>query len=299
MATVQRAERAGVNAKHLLMLSSVVLLWGASFTLLKLGLQGIPPIDLAFLRFLVAMAFFVTIGYSLDRSIFSLSILKDWKVILAMGLAGVTFYNIFQNIGLEYTTASNSSLIVASNPVFITLLAHFYLKEKMKLMQMVGVAIALLGIVFIMGPSRLSFGFGSSIGDLLSLGAAVSWAVCSILGKRVLSKYGALKVTFFSNLFGMAFLLPPLFIAEELVLPSSAWLWLLLIILGFFCSGLAYFFWYRVLEDVPVSQAGVSLFFVPVVSVTIAFLVLSEPVGFDFMVGALLVIVGVVLTERG
>jgi drug/metabolite transporter (DMT)-like permease len=299
MTTVQRAERAGVNAKHLLMLSSVVLLWGASFTLLKLGLQGIPPIDLAFLRFLVAMAFFVTIGYSLDRSIFRLSILKDWKVILAMGLAGVTFYNVFQNIGLEYTTASNSSLIIASNPVFITLLAHFYLKEKMKLMQMVGVAVALLGIVFIVEPSRLSFGFESAIGDLLSLGAAVSWAVCSILGKKVLSKYGALKVTFFSNLFGTAFLLPPLFIAEELVLPSSAWLWLLLIILGFFCSGLAYFFWYRVLEDVPVTQAGVSLFFIPVVSVTIAFLVLSEPVGFDFMVGAFLVIVGVVLTERG
>ena len=181
------------------MLSSVVLLWGASFTLLKLGLRGIPPIDLAFLRFLVAMAFFVTIGYLLDRSIYSLSILRDWKVILAMGLAGVTFYNVFQNIGLEYTTASNSSLIISANPVFIALLAHFYLKEKMKLMQMAGVAVALLGIVFIVGPSRLSFGLESAIGDLLSLGAAVSWAVCAILGKKVLSKHGALKVTFFAE----------------------------------------------------------------------------------------------------
>ena len=299
MTIAELTGRAGVSAKHLLMLSSVVLLWGASFTLLKLGLEGIPPIDLAFLRFLIAMAFFVTIGYSLDRGIFGLSILKDWKVILAMGLAGVTFYNVFQNVGLEYTTASNSSLLVASNPVFITLLAHFYLGEKMKRMQMAGVAVAILGIVFIVGPSRLSFGLESALGDLLSLGAAVSWAVCSILGKKVLAKYGALKVTFFSNLFGTAFLLPPLFVAEELVLPTSASLWLLLFILGVLCSGLAYFFWYRVLEDVPVTKAGVSLFFVPVVSVTVAWLVLSEPVGFDFILGAFLVVLGVVLTERG
>jgi drug/metabolite transporter (DMT)-like permease len=297
--TIVRTGEKKTGKKEVLMLSCIVVLWGASFTLLKIGLEGIPPIDLAFLRFLIAIAFFVVAGYLLDREIFHLDVLRDWKLLLAIGLAGVTLCNVFQNVGLEYTTASNSSLLLASNPVFITLFARVFLKEKMKAMQAMGVGLALLGIVFIVGPSKLSFGLGSAFGDLLSLLAAISWAVSSIISKEALSRHGALAVAFFSNLFGTAFLLPPLFLFERLILPSSLSLWFLLAVLGLFCSGLAYFLWYRVLEDVPATEAGVSLFFIPVVSVSIAFLVLSEPLDFDFLVGAALVISGVVLTQRG
>ncbi|MGA1974771.1 MAG: EamA family transporter [Conexivisphaerales archaeon] len=226
--TIVRAEEKGIGTREVLMLSVVVLLWGASFTLIKLGLEGVPPIEIAFLRFLIATAFFVTAGYFTDRRVFRLDVLKDWKLLIAIGLAGVTLCNIFQNVGLQYTTASDSSLILASNPVFIVLFAWLFLKERTKATQIVGVALALLGLVFIVGPSKISFGLGSTLGDLLTLLAAISWAAYSIIGKTALSRYGALKVTFFSNLFGTALFLPPLFAFETLVLPSSPWLWLLL-----------------------------------------------------------------------
>jgi drug/metabolite transporter (DMT)-like permease len=294
-----QAEEKRMGTREVLMLSCVVILWGASFTLLKLGLEGIPPIEIAFLRFLIATALFVTAGHLMGGGIFDLDVLKDWKLLLVIGLAGVTVCNVFQNVGLEYTTASNSSLILSSNPVFTALFSWIFLKEKVKTMQATGVALAVLGIVFIVGPSRVSFGPGSVLGNLLTLLAAMSWAVYSIMGKKVLPKYGALKVTFFSNLFGTAFLIPPLFVSERPVLPSSPWLWLLLAVLGLLCSGLAYFLWYRVLEDIPATRAGASLFFIPVVSVAIAFFVLSEPIDVGFMVGAALVISGVALTQRG
>jgi drug/metabolite transporter (DMT)-like permease len=297
--TIVRAEEKGIGTREVLMLSVVVLLWGASFTLIKLGLEGVPPIEIAFLRFLIATAFFVTAGYFTDRRVFRLDVLKDWKLLIAIGLAGVTLCNIFQNVGLQYTTASDSSLILASNPVFIVLFAWLFLKERTKATQIVGVALALLGLVFIVGPSKISFGLGSTLGDLLTLLAAISWAAYSIIGKTALSRYGALKVTFFSNLFGTALFLPPLFAFETLVLPSSPWLWLLLAFLGLLCSGLAYFLWFRVLEEVPATKAGASLFFIPVISVAIAFIVLSEPIDLDFLLGAAFVIAGVVLTQRG
>jgi drug/metabolite transporter (DMT)-like permease len=287
-----------MKLKSALMLSSVVFLWGSSFTLLKLGLEEIPPVTLAFLRFLVALPFVVAFTYSQDKNAFGGDILKEWKIFSALGFAGVTLYHVFQNFGLQLTTASNSSLIISANPVFIVLLAHFYLKERMTWKRVFGVAFAFSGVVLIIRPVEWSLDPIRIVGDLLSLGSAISWAFYSVAGRDVLSNYGANRVTMFSLIFGTLFLFPSTFLLEQPVLPRSLRSWFLLLVLSLFCSGLAYLFWSKALEDVSATKAGVFLFFLPVISVFVAHLVLSESLDVFLAIGALLVILGVVLTER-
>jgi drug/metabolite transporter (DMT)-like permease len=288
-----------MKLKSALMLSFVVFLWGSSFTLLKLGLEEIPPITLAFLRFLIVLPFLIAFTYSRDKNAFGRHILKDWKVFSMLGLTGVTFYHVFQNFGLQLTTASNSSLIISANPVFIALLDHFYLKERITLKRVFGITLAFLGVVFIIKPLERSLNPVRVIGDLLSLGAALCWAFYSVLGRKILSNYGVNEVTMFSIIFGTSFLLPSMFALERPVLPISAWFWFLLLILSLFCSGLAYLFWNKALEDVSATEAGVFLFFLPIVSVSVAHFVLLELLDILFAIGALLVMIGVVITERG
>lgn len=287
-----------MKIKSFLMLSVVVFLWGSSFTLLKLGLEEISPINLAFLRFLLVLPFFIAFTYFQDQHAFDKSIFRDWKILLTLGLTGVTLYHVFQNFGLRLTTASNSSLIISANPVFIVLLDHFYLKEEMTWKRVFGITLAFLGIILIIGPSRLTFDPMGVIGDLLSLGAGLSWAFYSVLGKKILSNYGAQRVTMFSMIFGTLFLFPVLLVSEKPALPTSIWLWFLLLILSLLSSGMAYLFWYKALEDVSPTKVGVFLFFLPVVSVSVAHLVLLESLDVSFAIGAPLVMLGVVITER-
>jgi drug/metabolite transporter (DMT)-like permease len=91
------------------------------------------------------------------------------------------------------------------------------------------------------------------------------------------------------------FLFPVAFALEKPVLPTSVWLWFLLLILSLLCSGLAYLLWYKALESVSATKAGVFLFFLPVVSVLMAHFVLSEPLDIPFAAGALLDRVGVIV----
>jgi len=287
-----------MKIKSFLMLSVVVFLWGSSFTLLKLGLEEISPINLAFLRFLLVLPFFIAFTYFQDKHAFDKSIFRDWKILLTLGLTGVTLYHVFQNFGLRLTTASNSSLIISANPVFITLLDHFYLKEEMTRKRVFGMTIAFLGIILIIGPSRLTFDPMGVIGDLLSLGAGLSWAFYSVFGKKILANYGAQRVTMFSMVFGTLFLFPILLVSEKPALPTSIWLWFLLLILSLLCSGMAYLFWYKALEDVSPTKVGVFLFFLPVVSVSAAHLILLESLDVSFAIGALFVMLGVIITQR-
>ena len=287
-----------MKIKSFLMLSAVVFLWGSSFTLLKLGLEEISPINLAFLRFLLVLPFFIAFTYIQDKQAFDKSIFRDWKILLTLGLTGVTLYHVLQNFGLRLTTASNSSLIISANPVFIASLDHFYLKEEITWKRIFGMTLAFLGIILIIGPSRLTFDPMGVIGDLLSLGAGLSWAFYSVLGKKILSNYGAQRVTMFSMIFGTLFLFPILLVSEKPAIPTSVWLWFLLLILSLLCSGMAYLFWYKALEDVSPTKVGVFLFFLPVVSVSVAHLVLLESLDVSFAIGAIFVMLGVTITQR-
>ena len=286
-----------MKARTFLLLITVVLLWGSSFTIVKLGLHDLSPINLAFLRFLFALPFLF--GYTLfhDRRVFDTSVCQDWKLLTLLGLTGVTLYHVFQNVGLQYTTVANSSLITSANPVFIALLDHFYFQNKLTIPKFLGVLLGFLGVILVIDPLKLAYHPIGVVGDLFSLGASLSWAFYSVFGKQLLPKYGAPRVTTYSMVVGLLFLLPLLLVSEQPALPSTPRVWGFLCILGFLCSGLGYLLWYTALDEASVTTAAVFLFFLPVVSVLFSSLFLSEALNPIFLVGAFFVLIGVFLAS--
>lgn len=280
-----------------LSLSLVVLLWGSSFTIIKLGVQDVPPITLAFLRFLIALPFLFVFTFAQNRNAFGKRALENWRIFALLGLTGVALQNLLQNVALQFTTASNASLIIATNPVFISIFSHFYLKEKATSKLIFGAVLALFGVVLVIKPTEFSLYPMKVVGDLLCLGSAISWAIYSVLGRRALSNSGTNEMTTYSMAFGVLFLLPASFIFEKPVVTTSIDTVSIILYLGLLCSALAFLLWSRALKEVQATKAGAFLFFIPVVSVAIAHFVLLEPLDLLFVVGTLLVMGGVAIAE--
>ncbi|MCX8169478.1 MAG: DMT family transporter [Candidatus Methanomethyliaceae archaeon] len=263
-----------------------IFFWGASFIFVKIGLEEVPPINLALFRSATALPIlFIISGFRRIK-----------KEFLLLGLMGITGYHLFQNLGMMSTGAAEASIIIASNPIFIAIFSRLILKERITIIEALGIALAFLGVFIII--LREGMGKGSFIGNLLCLGSVFSWVGYSIYGKIKLRNSNANEITAYSTLFGTIFLLPIAIVLEGIVIPKSIMAWISIIALGIFCSGLAYLFWYKALEDMDVSKAGFYLFLIPVISSILAFFILGERLDFKFIIGAFLVIIGLILSSR-
>lgn len=286
-----------MQLKSYFTISSVVVMWGISFILLKLGLDTITPLSLALFRFLLLFPLIFSRLYHHRKGLFS-RVRRDWKRFSFLGLTGVTLYHVFQNYGLSFTTASNASLIISANPILIAVLDQISNHESVNRYQVLSISLAFFGVILVIRPLHWALNPVGVFGDMLTVGSAISWALYSVYSRPMVAHYSAEQVTWLTILFGTVYLFPITFLVEIPQIPSSFWIWTLLLVLSFLCSGLAYFFWSKALKELSPTRAGVFLYFLPVISVSLASIVLGEVVDSLFLVGASFVITGVYLTQR-
>ena len=193
---------------HLLAIATIFI-WGTTFISTKTLLKVFSPIETLFLRLSIAfVALLVAYPHKLK--------LKDKKQELyfaAAGLCGVTLYYLLENIALSYTFASNVGVTVSVAPFFTAIFAHFFLAgEKLRVKFFIGFAVAIVGISLISfnGINNLQL---NPLGDILAVLAAVSWAVYSILTKKISSfHYNTIQSTRKIFFYGLVFMIPALFI---------------------------------------------------------------------------------------
>lgn len=286
-----------MQLKSYLTISSVVVMWGMSFILLKLGLDSITPLSLALFRFLLLFPLIFSRLYRYRHGLWS-RIQENWKHFSLLGFTGVTLYHAFQNYGLSLTTASNASLIISTNPILITIFDHINNRESVNRNQVVGILVAFFGVLLVIRPLDWTLNPIGVFGDILTVGSAGSWALYSAYSKTMVARYGAEQVTWLSILFGTVYLFPITVLLEFPQVPSSLLIWTLLFVMSFLCSGLAYLLWSKALEELSPTRAGVFLYFLPVVSISLATFVLAETVDSLFLIGASFIIVGVYMTQR-
>ncbi|MEN3016230.1 MAG: DMT family transporter [Candidatus Methanosuratincola petrocarbonis] len=283
--------------KSALYLLITVFFWGTSFIFVKIGLEEVPPVTLAFLRFAIAIPLlFLLMGRPLGQP---QSIEKrEWGPLLFLGLTGVTLYHLFQNVGMGYTSASESSVIIASNPVFIALFSRILLGERLSKAKASGILIAFSGVVLVVLRDGASFGSPSFLGDLICLGSVFSWVAYSLYTKKRLLRSSPIEITAYSTLFGMIFLAPIALAIEGFAVPILPSSWLSLVMLGVFSSAVGYLLWNRALSETTASEAGSYLFLIPVIASAFAFIFLGERLDGLFFIGSALVIMGLVLSTR-
>jgi len=278
-----------------------VLVWGASFVATKVALRYLEPAALVWLRFAMGV---VILGMAvLGRRQFRLPERKDWLYLAFLGFLGITFHQWLQSTGLVTAQAMTTAWIIATTPIFMALLGWIFLKERLAWYQTAGIFLAALGVLLVVThgdlASMASGKFGS-FGDFLILVSAPNWAVFSTLSRRGLQRYSATLMMFYVMLFGWLFSSIGLTAAGGLGgVHGVGWDgWLGIAILGIFCSGLAYIFWYDALQTLPIAQTGAFLYLEPVVTVIVAAIVLREQMYLATFLGGATILGGVWLVNR-
>jgi drug/metabolite transporter (DMT)-like permease len=291
---------------YLMALGSVIF-WGASFPLTKAALEYVGPTSLAFLRWTVS-ALALTVWLALtSRGATSRSTtgrtLRDmlrrhgWTVFW-VALTGITLFYFLENAALRYTTATNAGVLSNLISVFMVLIGTFILRERLSGAEWAAMAAAFVGAVLVsLGAGHLTFGGAGLLGDALMVLAAFFGAIYSIGGKGLSERYPPILVTTVIASLG-ALLLLPLALLEGLTLDLPANAWAMILLLGIGSGALANLWWMVILRHTDASRAAFFLLVTPVISAALAVPLLHEPLTPTLILGAVLVLAGVLVVER-
>ncbi len=279
-----------------------VVIWGGTFIATKFALRDASPATIVWLRF--GMGVLILGAAVALRRQFALPKRQEWGYFALVGFLGVTFHQWLQATGLITAQATTTAWIVATIPVFTALLGWLLLKEKLRRLQVLGIALATTGVLLIVSKGHLgslATGKFGTPGDFLILVSSVNWAVFSILSRRGLAAHPAARMMFYVMLLGWLFACIWLFGFGPgwSEIPQITTLgWISILILGIFGSGLAYIAWYDALQILPASQLGVFIYIEPLVTMLVAALLLAETVTVASLIGGAVTILGVYLVNR-
>ncbi len=272
--------------------------FGLSFVSTKFALRGFEPLLIALIRFALAGAILWTIWWL--RAERERATRAELARLAALGFVSLTVYFTFENIGIAHTSASEAAILIAAIPIFVNILNVFTLKEHNSALEWTGIALSFAGVVLLIQFGN-GGGGGTLFGNLLVLAASLSAAVYNVMARRLLVSRSALFVTAFQNLFGALFMLP-LAVVELLVVgvrrPTVPAV-IGLAYLTLFCSVLAYLLLNYAFRFIEASKASVFTNLVPVIAVAAAYVMLGERFTAGQLAAAVVVVVGVWLTNRG
>ncbi len=252
-----------------------VIFWGISFISTKVVLQEIPPVSIAFFRQFIAL---VPLFIWVLATKTSLRI-KPGDLLLLAGSSffGIVLYFVFENNGLRFTTASSASMIVAAVPIFTVITEALFFKMKVNLKIILCILVSIAGVYLVISVNgKLDFSSGTFLGNMLIMGAMISWVVYTVLSRGLGSRYASLVITVYQTAISSILFIP--FVIPEIQSwkPVTTTSLLNLIYLGVFCSALSYFAFLYAIKRLGPTVSSAFLNLIPVVSVITGFLVLDE-----------------------
>jgi len=276
--------------------------WGGTFVAGRMLSGRISPCSVAFLRFTVAAIVLFLLTWRMEGRLPMVERRQILPLFL-LGMTGVFSYNIFFFKGLELISAGRAALIIALNPIFITICAAVFFKERLSLLKVIGILLSVAGamIVISRGNPGALVTAGLGLGEVYILGCVLSWVAFSIIGKMILSGVTPLvSVTYSAALGAAALFVPAYFEGVTRHLPDyTAVVWFNVIYLGVFGTVIGFIWYYEGIKAIGPTRAGVFINFVPVSAIILAFFILGEPATLSLLVGAVLVIGGVYMTHAG
>jgi len=283
-----------------LLLILVSLAWAGSFIVVDIVTKEMDPIDLGFLRFLVATPLMFLLVVLRKKPLMLPK--KEFPWMLVLGLTGVTLLYLFQFLGIHYTNAPTASVLINTNVIFIAILSSLFLHEVLTRKRIAGIVLSFIGVFVIMSSdlSKQEMAFDNLffIGGILILLSAVCWALYSLVGKRLLRTYDEFVITTYAFGFGTLCYIPfVVFHLVPMLHQTSLNGWLAVLYLALTCSLFGYLGWYYALKHIDASKAAVFLNFIPLFTILMSFFLGTNLTWFFLLVAGLIIYV-VYLTQR-
>lgn len=282
------------------------MLWAGTSLAAKAALDHVPPLLLAFTRF--SLAAILLYAWAVSRQVDLRVRRQDWGLFWGTGLLGITLTYLLSYAGLSRTTAADSALLHASEPVFLIILSVCLLRERLSWIKVIGVAAGLIGVLLITwhGPALQRLTTAAS-GDLLIACGLLAESLSVIIGKRLVASYPPLSVLTYQMLTGAILLAPGTIwqgMQDHWHLPDrigGASVWPILGSLLYLvvpCTVFAYAVWYYLLERHAASDLGLLLFVQPVMGALLGIFFQHDTLTLGAVTGAVLVLLALALIRR-
>ena len=283
---------------HLVAFATVAI-WGCTFVSTKvLMLNGLSPAQIVTLRFLIAYVMMLAVYHS---RLWADSWRDELKMML-LGISGGSLYFLSENEAMNFTSTTNTSLIVCSCPLFATLLVRLVYRSttRISMMQLGGSLLAFAGMVIVVLNGRFVLHL-SPLGDALAFTACLSWSVYSLLMKWVSAKYGAAFITRKVFFYGVLTILP--YYIFYPTLPTAAVLTKPVVVgnlafLGCLASMICFLTWNWCISKLGAVKATNWVYFNPITTMIFASWVLGEKITPYFLAGATCILLGMFVADR-
>jgi drug/metabolite transporter (DMT)-like permease len=299
--TAETKTRQRRDPRSLLYFSLLILvnvMWAFQFSGAKIAKERVGPVTVTFITMAIATLIFAPLAWGESRRLWLGSGVtrQDVTDFVLLSLLGCTPAQIFLVLGVQYTLASNASVLTLTIPIITAILATVFLGERMTLLRWMSFALALAGVLMVSHIDWRSVDFLHRTyltGNLLILGSCLGSGFYNSFSKRVLAKFSPVTVLFYTFLLSDAVLLAligwlePGSLSRLGAIGPSAWLSLLAIALFSLAISMILFFW--VIQRVEVTQASLSIYLLPVFGVLISGVALHEHISLDLIFGAALV----------
>ena len=282
------------------LLSLVVLIWGFNFSFVKWALSKVGPLAFNGVRFTVATVLILIVLFF--REGWEPTPVSDLLKMAGLGLVGHSLYQILFIKGLSLTTAGNSSLLIATSPIWTALLSVGLKKEDVNRKGWAGIVLAFAGVFLVTwgSGSKLTFGQSKTTGDLLTLAAALSLSAYTVLSKDLLERYSPLRLTALTMAAGAVGIWiygGPSVVAQDWS-ALSATAWLVLLYSAVFAVVVGYLVWFTAVQAIGPTRSAIFNNMTPIISFTVAFILLGEPVSWLQIAGGVTVLLGIRLTVK-
>ncbi|MFW9850263.1 MAG: DMT family transporter [Candidatus Thorarchaeota archaeon] len=285
------------NFKYYGLLIIATFTWGASWVAAKILVDVAPPFTIGFFRFLIGSLLFVVLLFVTGNSLKQIFSKKRIKWLVLLGLTGIFGYGVLFLVGMKFTTAAQGSIIAGFNPVTISIIAHIFHNERLERRWMYsGYAISFLGVIFVVGVQALiDFQLEHLLGNIIILIAMCVWGFYSSIAKESMKSMTPLEANAGGAIVGMLLFGVGALFEQPWTLPifTDINFWWNIFFLGAFTTFIGFLFFFIGINKLGASKTGGFINFVPVFGTILSFLILSETIYWTFIIGLVLVVIGV------
>ena len=273
------------------------VIWGGMYVVSKVVLEIIPPFMLVSLRLLLGALTLLIV--QLIQGLPKIS-RRQFAQVVGVGFVGYGISLSLQFLGTKLSTAANGSLVTSATPAFVLLFAWLLLKERITPRRLIALLLATLGVVAVIDPRSAQLNPELFLGNILLVGAAITWALYSVLVRRVTQSIDVLAFSLIAFLGGM-----------PVSIPAGAWEWSTLgigeitpgviggiLFLGVISTALAMVLWNTAFAFLDASVASLTFFAQPVVGTLLGWLFLGEQITPLFLLGGVLIATGLLIASR-
>ena len=290
------------NTKAYIMLVCATLFWAGNFMVGKLAfLTNIPPMSLVFYRW--SLVWLILLPFTIKEIIKHKSIiLNNLPLLFFLALTSVGLFNSFTYLSLVHTQVINASLFNTAIPAIIILLCFIFQIEKTNKFQILGLILAVFGILSIITKLNLSvlLSLNFNKGDLIMIGGVITWGLYSAFLKKKKFTLPLLTLVQVLCTFGLIFIFPQFFyeFSQGKFIKFDIDLFYILIFLALFPSIGSYYCWAGAVSIIGANRAGIFLSLIPLFSTIMAITFFNEQFQFFHLIGAVLIILGLFLSNK-